>query len=337
MGTTKLGLIGLGYIGRIHLMNCLKLQNANLIAVADVSKKALSKAKSLGIPNLYEDYNELLKNPDVEAVIIALPTQLHAKCAEAASEYNKDILLEKPIARTVKEGKDILFSARKHNVKLMIGHYLRYVEENKALKAQIERGELGEIQVAYAVNIASGPFMHRADADAPKPVPDWWWDKEMTGGGALIDLGCHMIDLTRWFFGEVSDAKSYLGYRYNLDQEDHALCTIKFEAGQIGIINVGWFSQQSQERLDVHGTMGHASVAHISPSKVITGLKLILRQTPGFFVPFRKEVESFADCIQNGVQPQPSGEDGLKTLEVIEQAYAHRIEMGLPPSLKKIG
>lgn len=325
--TTNLGLIGLGYIGKIHLMNCLRLENARLAAVADISKKALRQAKAFGVPTLYEDYTELLRNPDIDAVIIALPTHFHTESAKTAAEFHKHILLEKPIARSTTEGKEILSAARMNNVRLMIGHAARYVKANQDLKAKIDNGELGEIQVAYAVNIASGPFMHRADADVPKPVPDWWWKKECTGGGALIDLGCHLIDLTRWLFGDVTNARSYLGYRYNLEQEDHAVCTLKFRQGQIVIINVGWFSQQSREGLYVYGTVNHAAAEHIAPSKIKTAIQLMLRKTPDYYKPYFKEIQSFVDCIQEDEQPQPSGDEGLKDLEVIEQAYANQIGM----------
>jgi UDP-N-acetylglucosamine 3-dehydrogenase len=327
MHRVKLGLIGLGYIGKIHLINCLKLQNAQLVAVADVSKKALNDAKKLGVAETYTDYHELLNNKDIEAVIIALPTHLHAECAKAADEKHKHILLEKPLARNTNEGEEILFAARRYNVKLMIGHSARHNDVYKNLKKKIETGELGEIQIAYAINIGSGPFMHRAEAGSPKPVPDWWWKRDLTGGGALIDLGSHMINLTRWYFGEVIDAKGYLGYRYNLEQEDHAICVLKFGNGQVAIINVGWFSQKSNIKIEVYGTAGHASASSNPPNKIITALQLMLRRTPIFYVPYLNEIQHFVDSIEKDFQPQPSGEDGLRDLEVIEKAYKNAIKL----------
>lgn len=309
-------------------MNCLKLENAQLIAVADISKKALRKAKALGIPYAYQDYNELLKNPEIDAVIIALPTHLHAESAKAAAENHKHILLEKPIARNTIEGKGILSAIQTHGVRLMIGYPDRFNEENQNLKTRIDKGELGEIQVAYAINISSGPFMHRAGENVPMPVPDWWWKKELTGGGALIDLGSHKINLLRWFFGDVIGVKSYLGYRYNLEQEDHAICTLRFEQDQIGIVNVGWFSQQFQDRLDVYGTTGHACSGRDSPSKIKTAIQLMLRRTTSYFKPHLNEIEYFVDCIQKDEKPQhTSGEEALKDLEVIERAYANQVKL----------
>jgi len=324
----SLGLIGLGYIGRVHLMNCLRLDDARVTAVADISKKALRNAKALGVPYAYQDYNELLKNPDVDAVIISLPTYLHAESAKVAAENHKHILLEKPIARNKAEGEIILSAVEKFHIKLMIGHPDRFTEENQNLKTMMDKGELGDIQVAYATNISSGPFMHRADRDAPIPVPDWWWKKELTGGGVLMDLGSHKINLLRWFFGDVVGVKSYLGYRYNLEQEDHAICTLKFERGQIGIVNVGWFSQQSQDRLDVYGTTGHAYAGRKSSSRIKTAIQLMLRRPTSYFKSHLQEIEYFVDCIQKDEQPQhTSGEEALKDLEVIERAYANQVKL----------
>jgi len=327
MTKTNLGLIGLGYIGKVHLINCLRLQNAELTAVADISKKALSTAKKLGVTNTYQDYHELLNNPNIDAVIIALPTHLHAEGAKAAAERHKHILLEKPLARNTTEGKGILSIIDKHNVKLMIGYDLRFSATSQNIKTKIENCELGEAQIAYATNVSSGPFFHRSEADAPKPVPEWWWNKELTGGGALIDLGSHMINLTRWYFGEITDAKSFLGHRYNLEQEDQAVCTLKFKQGQIAIITVGWFSQQNQAKLEVYGTASHAIASYNPPNKIKTAIQLMLRKTPSFQRSFLSEIQHFVDSIQKDQQPQPSGEDGLQDLEVIEKAYKNTIKL----------
>ncbi|MCD6431686.1 Gfo/Idh/MocA family oxidoreductase, partial [Candidatus Bathyarchaeota archaeon] len=118
----NLGLIGLGFIGKVHLKNCMKLKSARVVAVADVSKRALRFAQRMGVKKLFTDYHELLKQPDIDAVLISLPTFLHAPCAISAAEEGKHIFLEKPLARNTKEGKEIIAAARKHDVKLMIGY-----------------------------------------------------------------------------------------------------------------------------------------------------------------------------------------------------------------------
>jgi UDP-N-acetylglucosamine 3-dehydrogenase len=327
VGKLKLGLIGLGYIGKTHLENCLRLEDADLLAVADLSRRALKRAKELGVPNTYQDYSKLLDNREVDAVIIALPTHLHVACVRAAAEANKHILLEKPLAKSVAEGREIVSVTGSKGVKLMIGYPLRFAQPFLAVKESIDEGRLGEVQTAYAVNISTGPFMHRAETGVPSPVPDWWWKKELTGGGALMDLGSHMIDLARWYFGEASEVKSYLGYRFGLEQEDHAVSLVKFENGPIVTINVGWYSQQSQTKMDVHGTGGHSTACYVQPSKIKTAVQLLLRRTTDFYLPFLNEMRHFVESVKRDVQPEPSGEEGLKDLEVIEKAYERTIRL----------
>jgi len=327
MNKIRLGLIGLGAVGQVHLQNCLKLPNAELVAVADVSKKALKRAQNMGVADVFEDYHKLVDYSNVDAVIIALPTHLHRECFIAASERHKHILIEKPLARHVNEGKDLLLSAQKHGIKVMVGYQLRFDNSFQELKSTIEKGELGEIQIAYATNIGNGPFFHRADTGAPTPVPQWWWNKDLTGGGALMDLGSHMIDLSRWFFGNVQSVKSYLGYRYKLDQEDHAICILKFESGQECIVTVGWFSQQTRIEVEVSGTAGHAITSHSPRNKFETGLRLMLRRPSGFQLAYIKEIQHFVDSLQRDENPSPSCEDALKDVEVIEHAYSNQFMM----------
>jgi len=327
MKKINIGLIGLGYMGKFHLNNCLKLQSVNLVAVADVSKNSLKLAKRMGAKQTFTDYNQLLEQSDLDAVLISLPTHLHSRCAISAVENGKHIFLEKPLALNPEEGKKILSAARKSDVKLMVGYPLRFNSTFLDLKDKLESGVFGDVQTAHAMNNASGPFMHRSVGSIPKPVPEWWFNKELTGGGALMDLGSHMINLARWYFGEVSSIKAYLGYRYNFDFEDHAICIAKFTSGTTAIINVGWFSHKNAIGIELFGTASNATSYHPSPSKPITAIQLLLGRTPKFFIPYLNEVSLFVDCIQKDTQPSPSGEDALKDLEAISMAYKNQIHL----------
>ena len=126
MKTVKLGIIGLGYIGQIHLRHSLKLANAQVVAAADLSPKALEQAKSFGVKKTFSNYEDLLKDPEVDAVLISLPTHLHLKCTRQAAEAKKDIFLEKPIATNVEEAKEIISLSEQNSVKLMMGYPLRF-------------------------------------------------------------------------------------------------------------------------------------------------------------------------------------------------------------------
>ncbi|MEM3697177.1 MAG: Gfo/Idh/MocA family oxidoreductase [Candidatus Bathyarchaeia archaeon] len=326
MEKVNLGIIGLGFIGKVHLRNSIKLKSAKVLAVADVSRRALDYARNFGVKHLFTDYHSLLKFRDVDAVIISLPTHLHAECAISAMEEGKHVFLEKPLARNPEEGEKIVSTANKNGVKLIVGYPLRFVPEFKKLKEEIESGVLGDVQIAHAVNIGAGPFFHRAESTIPKPVPEWWLNKDLTGGGVLTDLGSHMINLTRWYFGEVKEIKACLGYRFNLDVEDHAICIADFNSGVKAVINVGWFSQKAAIGIELYGTISHFSFFEHPQNKVMTAINLIFGKLPKFFKPYFAELKQFVDCIKNdeGV-PIPSGYDALEDLKVIAKAYRNQL------------
>lgn len=326
--TVKIGIIGLGYIGQVHLRHCLKIPEIEVTAVADVSEKALKKAKKAGVKKGFTNYEDLLKDREVEAVIIGLPTHLHRSCAIAVAESGKDIFLEKPISRTVREAEEIISAAKKASVKLMMGYPMRFNKELCSVKEKMVDGTIGEIVNSQATYVSSGPFFHRAEEQSPIPVPEWWWNKELTGGGVLIDLGSHMINLLRWYFGEITDITCYLGYRFNMDFEDSALCIAKFDSNTVSAINVGWFSQSYTLKIDFFGSVKRESVEHSSPNPIITAFQMLTTGKSKFFKPHLDEIQYFADCIIKDVPPSSSsGEDGLKDIEAITQAYKNQISL----------
>jgi len=318
MKKVNLGLIGLGQMGKIHLHNCLNLDNARLIAVSDVSKKSLLTAKKAGVKHVFKDYNDLLKDPKVDAVIISLPTFLHAKASIKAAEHGKHMLIEKPLARNTNEAKRILSTAKHNGVKLMVGYPLRFDLSFMKLKNEIKLGTLGDVQIATANHMSTGPFAHRDENSIPKPVPSWWFDRKLTGGGTLVDLGCHMINLLRYYLGEVTSIKSHLGHRFNMDFEDHATCILKFKNRVIATLNVGWFSRYHRIEVNLYGTAKHASAASKIPSLLDYARKMFKKGTSSSFY---KELEYFVNCVNLDAIPSPSGEEGLEDLKLISTAY----------------
>lgn len=327
MKIVKLGIIGLGYIGRVHLRHSLKIKNAHVYAVADLSKKALRKAKNAGVRKTFTNYEQLLRENEIDAVIIALPTHLHLRCAKQAAEAQKHIFLEKPIARNVKETKQILSTTKKNSVKLMIGYPLRFNTAFCNLKKEMEKGTIGDVEIAHAAYISTGPFLHRAEAHTPIPVPEWWFHKELTGGGALIDLGSHIINLLRWYFGEITSIKSHLGYRFNMNFEDSATCLAKFQSGTRAVINVGWFSQGYHLKIDLYGSVKTITAQHTPSNPILTVAQMLTTGTSKFYQPHFTELQYFTDCLIHDLSPSPSGEDGLKDLEAIAQAYKNQIRL----------
>jgi myo-inositol 2-dehydrogenase/D-chiro-inositol 1-dehydrogenase len=325
--TVKLGIIGMGYIGKIHLRHCLKIPNAEVQAVADVSAKALKNAKKDGIKKTFNNYSDLLKDSEIDAVIIGLPTHLHLQCAREAAEAGKDIFLEKPMAINVEEAKEIISAVQRNSVKLMMGYPMRFNKEFGVIKEKIEKGLIGDVENAYATFIGTGPFFHRAEGHAPVPVPEWWFNQELTGGGVLVDMGSHMINLMRWYFGEITDIKGYFGHRFNMDFEDSAMCLTKFDSRTVALINVGWFSQAYTLKLDFFGSVKTVSAQHLPSRSLVSMLQMLITGKSKFYQAHFDELQYFVDCLQNDSTLSPSGEDGLKDLEAITQAYKNQIRL----------
>jgi predicted dehydrogenase len=260
-------------------------------------------------------------------VIISLPTHLHAQCTKQSAEAEKHIFLEKPIATNVKEAKEIVLASRRNSVKLMIGYPYRFEKEFKDLNVQLKSGVLGDVEIARATYISSGPFFHRTQDYSPAPVPQWWFNKELTGGGVLIDLGSHMINLLRWYFGEITDIRSLLGYRFNLDLEDSAICLAKFDSGTTAVITVGWFSQENKLNVEFLGSVKHATGQKPLQNPILTAVQLLTTKTTKFFHAHRAGLQYFVTCVADDLPPSPSGDDGIRDLEAISAAYNNQIHV----------
>jgi predicted dehydrogenase len=336
----KVGIVGLGRMGMLHLMNCLKTDDVNVVAAADSSKKNLEKARSLGVNMLYADYHELFRHPSgLDAVILSLPNFMHFESIQLALEAGLNVFAEKPLAPSIEECRQIVKLAEKSGRKVMVGHVMRFVEALQIMKERNEQGLIGDLEVATIEEIINGPFAHPR---VPAPVSDWWFDPKKSGGGALLDVGYHMIDLYRFFAGESVVAFSQLSHRMNLPVEDGAIVILQSsEASSKGIINVGWYQQtifpKYNFRTLLHGTAGYLSSDDLIPHNlylhaVKQGTKNILRKIAQkkirylsytyHYEAFYKELEHFLDCIKHDYDPSVTAVDGLKNIELIQAAYS---------------
>lgn len=335
----SVGIIGLGKMGRLHMMNCLHIDNVKIEAAADRSKTALNKAKSIGVKKLYTDYHDLLNDAlGLDAVIIALPNFLHFDCVRSALEAGLDVFVEKPLARNVEECRRIVKLVKSTGKKLMIGHSMRYVNAIEEMKNVAEKGHIGRIEVVTIEEILNGPFSHGI---VPSPVAEWWFDPEKSGGGALIDLGYHMIDLFRFFAGDSKVIFSSLDHKFNLPIEDGAIVILEsLDSITKGIINVGWYQQMLfpnvNFRLILHGNAGYLSSEDRVPRNLYLHAakecaKNVLRRIAGrrirplsytyYYESHFKELKNFFDCLKHNSDPIVSAMDGLRTVELIEEAY----------------
>ncbi|MEM4713277.1 MAG: Gfo/Idh/MocA family oxidoreductase [Candidatus Bathyarchaeia archaeon] len=336
----NVGIIGLGHMGILHLMNCRHIDGVKVVAVADKSKGALKKAELFGVKAFFTDYQDLLKGPPkVDTVIIALPNFMHFESIQSALEAGVDVFVEKPLANTVEECEKIIKLVEKSGRKLMVGHNMRFIEAVAKMKGAIDRGHIGDVEAITLEQILNGPFAHGA---IPRPVAEWWFDPKRAGGGVLLDLGYHMLDLFRFFVGEDPEVIfSYLSYKFNLPTEDGAIVILRSPvSGARGIVNVGWFQKsvfpEYNFRVVLHGCAGFISSENLTPRNIYfhaikEGTKNILRKTFGrkikplswsyYYEAYYKELQSFFSCVRNDSEPPVSAVDGLKTVELIEKVY----------------
>ncbi|HVP92731.1 MAG TPA: Gfo/Idh/MocA family oxidoreductase [Acidobacteriota bacterium] len=336
----NVGIIGLGQMGSMHLTNCLHMDNIKVVGVADPSERALKRSASLGCDKVYADYKQLFDNSrNLDAVIISVPNYLHLEVIKSALENGLNVLTEKPLAINVQQCENIVKCVKSSGRKLMIGHNLRFVDAIEKIKASFEKGYIGSLETATIEEIVNGPFSHPRN---PAPVAGWWLNPEKSGGGALIDIGYHMIDLFRFFTGEDSKVVfSNLRYKYNLPVEEGAIVVLSTTESSIkGIINVGWYQRsvfpKYNFRVILHGNSGYLSTEDLFPRNIYLhafkeGSKNILRRITGqklrplsytyYYEAYYKELKTFFDCLENDVEPPVSAVDGLKTMQIIEESY----------------
>jgi len=188
----KVGIIGCGGIAEgKHLPALAQLKNIEMVAFCDIiEEKAVKNAEKYGIEGakVYTDYNELLKDKSIEAVHVLTPNSSHAPISIAAMEAGMNVLCEKPMAKTYAEGCAMLEAAKKTGKILTIGYQNRRTQDATFLKRVCENGDLGDMYYA------------KAHAVRRRGVPTWgvFLDEEKQGGGPLIDIGTHALDMTLW-------------------------------------------------------------------------------------------------------------------------------------------
>ena len=337
----NVGVIGLGKMGRLHMMNSLHIDDVKIIAVADQSKMALSRAKSIGVTHLYTDYHDLLDDNclTLDAVIITLPNFLHADSIQLALEAGLDVFVEKPMAKTAEECRKIVNLVKESGRKLMVGHSSRFIDAIEKMKDVADKGYIGSLEALTMEEVINGPFAHGA---VPRLVPEWWLNKKEVGGGVLLDLGYHLIDLFRFFTGgECRVLFSCLDHKLNLPIEDGAIVILQSsDCSAKGIINVGWYQKlifpQFNFRVILHGNAAYISSDDLVPRNmylyaVQEGAKNLFRRLIGkrikplcytyYLTAYYKEIQHFFNCVKHDLDPPVSAMDGLKTIQLIEEAY----------------
>ncbi|MGI6119273.1 MAG: Gfo/Idh/MocA family protein [Desulfosporosinus sp.] len=325
----RFAIIGCGRIAPKHAESIMALPGAELVAVCDiVLELAQAFAAKYGVKP-YTDYSVMLKRDDIDAVTIATPSGLHAEIGIAAAKAGKHVLVEKPMAMTLKTADQLIMACRQAGVKLGVIHQNRFNDSIKQLRAAFEAGRFGKLTHGQAT-----VRWNRDDhyyAQAP------WRGTKLQDGGVLMNQSIHNIDLLQWFFGPVESVFGYTAtFMRKIEMEDMGAAVLKFKSGAIGLIEAAAtiYPSNIEETLNIFGETGSVIVGGIAVNKIEVWefpdseeekKEIFAHQAADpptvYGYGHRELIKDFIHAIREDREPAISGEEGRKALEIILAIY----------------
>jgi len=319
MSRLNVVVIGAGAMGRSHVRVYSELKDAELVAVCDANKKTAKDVADNYNVNHYADYKEMIKKEKIDAVSICVPTKFHKDVAVEVIRNKINVLVEKPIAVTLEEAKEIINEADKNNVRLMVGHIERFNPVVIELKKRIAGNELGKI---YKVNCSRlSPF--------PQRVVDV---------GVIIDLAIHEIDILRYIINsKITRVYAETARRIHSSHEDLLTGTLRFENDILGVINTNWLTPKKVREITVTGEKGMFVANYITQElyfyeneftrKNLDYNSNLMNVAEGNIKkikidkkePLMVELGAFIDCIKKNTEPMVTGQDGVEALKIAEK------------------
>jgi predicted dehydrogenase len=334
-----MGIIGAGILGTSHAVIYSGLDNARLVAVSDTNGSRARKLASEYGGDSYEDYKQMLKDESIDAVAVCTPDFAHRDPTVAAAEAGKHILVEKPLATSVKDGQDMIDAARKAGVKLMVRFGNRWNPPFVRAKEALDSGELGELEYLYI----------RLNDTIYVPTEMLSWAARSTVAWFLMS---HTIDLARWY--AKSEAKKAYGVsrsavltKRGVSTPDLYSAIVEFESGVVANLESLWVLPTSHPsiydfKMEMVGTRGSVSVDTTERCVELYGEKqhtrpdtLGLVNLQGVNAGFMKEsTAAFIKCVLDDKPVPTPGEDGLKVTKVI-QAIEQSCQLGTPTEVSR--
>ena len=307
MKNLNIGVIGLGAIGMKHLSALALVERATITAVADVNEKALETAAKQYNAAPYNDFSKMLSHKGLDAVIVATPDQLHCDASVMAAEAGKHVLVEKPLATTIKDAEDIINAVDKAGVKLMVGFSLRFAPHYVHAKKVVADGTLGDVVSIFArrLNVITQA------------------DRLKGRCGVLMFLGTHDFDAMRWIVGSEPTsiycaASTSVPSAYPIENETFSI--IRFKNGVVGCAHIGWYLQMQHPagrdfKLDVIGNKGSLDLDQMRQGVEIytaNGAKF-----PSIGSGLFDEDRAFVDCVLDDKPSPATGQDGIASLRMV--------------------
>ncbi|MBI4143507.1 Gfo/Idh/MocA family oxidoreductase [Candidatus Woesearchaeota archaeon] len=327
MDKIKAAVIGIGAMGKSHARIYSDMDSAELVAVCDKDEKAAKETARKYNARPYADYRKI--DESIDAVSVCVPTKLHKDVALFFINKGINVIVEKPVASSINEAKELINAAKNNNVKLMVGHVERFNPVIGEIKKRIDNDELGKI---YSISsLRFSPFPHR-----------------VIDVGVAIDLAVHDIDIIA-FLNKAKIKRIYAetGQRIHASHEDILNALIKFENDVTGIISTNWLTPKKVRELYITGENGMFVANYLTQDLYFYKNKLaekdfdyskgVASVVEGDMIkikidnkePLLAELEEFAGCILEDRKPMVSGEDGLKALEIatkmVEAAKTNKV------------
>jgi UDP-N-acetylglucosamine 3-dehydrogenase len=303
----RVGVVGVGVMGANHARVFAGLPGVQLVGVSDPDPQQRELVTSLlGCPAV-DDLDALL-NLGVDAVSIAAPTHLHRDIALSCIRRHVHVMVEKPIASSVEEGREIIVAARRTNVTLMVGHVERFNPAVQAIKDAIRNEDILSIAITRV-----GPFPPR-----------------MSNVGIVIDLAVHDIDLIRWFTdSDIVEVQPQLSSAV-AEREDIALLQFRTASGVLAHINTNWLTPFKARNVTV-ATRGKYVMGDLLTREVTEcfgfqpdGSYSMRHLSVGYEEPLRAELQAFVTAIREGKTPAVSGEEAVASLEIATRCLEGR-------------
>ena len=307
----NVGLVGTGGISNRHMIPYLdRPDRVRLTAVCDVVESlAQEYAKKAGVEAIYLDFNEMLRDADIDAVDICTGHSSHAPLAIAAAKAGKHVIVEKAMAHTLQGCRDMIEAADKAGVTLMVAQHLRYSPEARAVKRFIDEGNLGEIRAARTHTLGGGGGDRR---------PNDWMKDGKAGGGVMLVQSVHHLDLLRFYIGNV---KRVMGISRSIqpnflnDADDLVAATLEFENGAVGDLLASWSTPVSPEGMS-YMIFGSEGTVHSTPPTIEQSLEAPVRQfgTIMYSVRDEEQEKEQARAMASGPLRRPLTRERLETM-----------------------
>lgn len=341
MKKLKIGIIGVGNISSTHIEGYLKNPACELYAFCDINPKTLrEKGEKYGITRLYGDCNEMLAAlPELDAVSVCTWNNAHAPCTIAALNAGKHVFCEKPMAMNAAQAEEMRAAAEKAGRVLGIGFVRRFGDDADLARSLVESGKMGEVYYAKA------NYIRRNGSPG-----GWFSDKSRSGGGPLIDLGVHVIDLVRYIAGnpkpvsvygatfskidrrDIKDGRAYVVTGSDVkkdvfDVEDLAVAMIRFDNGCVLTVETSYNLNTDRDtgRVEIFGSKGGIIIdPNLTFHSVLEGrMTDVSFPSPTAFngCEYAREIDDFVSAIVSGTPLRAPAEDGIQLMRILDAVY----------------